>query len=56
MEADVLDALRNKLAYMPGGQNRDGHLMIVIPVPYETNSWTKHNFELSIKYILSTLW
>lgn len=57
MEADVLNALRNKLAFMPGGQDRDGHLLIVIPVSYEKDLLsTKNDFELTIKYILSTLW
>lgn len=50
-----MNALRTKSAYMPGGLDRDGHILIVIPVPYELNPWTKNYFEISVKYLLSTL-
>lgn len=55
MEADVLNALKTQSAYLPGGRNNDGHLMIVVHVPYEIQPWTKRHLELSINYILSAI-
>lgn len=55
MEADVLNALQSQSAYFPGGRDRDGRPLILVPVPNELQPWTKRYLELSIKYLLSTL-
>ncbi|XP_058459969.1 SEC14 domain and spectrin repeat-containing protein 1-B [Malaya genurostris] len=56
MEADVLNALNTQTAYLPGGRDRDGHPLIVIPVPFYDNlPWMKGFLETTVKYILSTL-
>lgn len=56
MEADVLNALSSKEnAYITGGRDRDGRLLIVIPVPYEIDSSNKVKLELCIKYLLQSL-
>lgn len=55
MEADVLNALQCQPAYFPGGRDRDGRPLILIPVPSELQPWTKRYLEIAIKYLLSTL-
>ncbi|XP_021712081.1 SEC14 domain and spectrin repeat-containing protein 1-like, partial [Aedes aegypti] len=56
MEADVLNALNTQTAYIPGGRDRDGHPLIVIPVPFYDNlPWMKGFLEKTVNYILSSL-
>ncbi|XP_055539489.1 SEC14 domain and spectrin repeat-containing protein 1-B [Wyeomyia smithii] len=56
MEADVLNALNTQTAYIPGGRDRDGHPLIIIPVPFYDNlPWMKGFLETTVKYILNTL-
>uniref|UniRef100_A0A182NH74 SESTD1-like spectrin repeats region domain-containing protein n=1 Tax=Anopheles dirus TaxID=7168 RepID=A0A182NH74_9DIPT len=56
MEADVLNALNTQTAYMPGGRDRDGHPLIVIPVPFYDNlPWMKGFLETTVKYLLASL-
>ncbi|XP_065086480.1 SEC14 domain and spectrin repeat-containing protein 1-B [Ochlerotatus camptorhynchus] len=56
MEADVLNALNTQTAYIPGGRDRDGHPLIVIPVPFYDNlPWMKGFLETTVKYLLSSL-
>jgi hypothetical protein len=56
MEADVLNALKTQPAFMPGAKDRDGNLLIVIPVPLEQQTpWAKENLDVVVKYYLSIL-
>uniref|UniRef100_A0A1S4GVH5 SESTD1-like spectrin repeats region domain-containing protein n=1 Tax=Anopheles gambiae TaxID=7165 RepID=A0A1S4GVH5_ANOGA len=56
MEADVLNALNTQTAYMPGGRDRDGHPLVVIPVPFYDNlPWMKGFLETTVKYLLASL-
>lgn len=56
MEADVLNALNTQTAYIPGGRDRDGHPLIVIPVPFYDNlPWMKGFLETTVKYLLASL-
>lgn len=55
MEADVLNALQSRSAYLTGGRDQNAHLIIVIPVPYEIQPWTKKNLELCVNYLLDAL-
>jgi hypothetical protein len=55
MEADVLNALKSRIAYMPGGRDHDSHLLIIFQLPYELQPWTRRYIELSTKYLLSSL-
>lgn len=50
---DILEALESKLAYVPGGRNRDGRPLIVISVPPELDPTTKPKLESLILYFLS---
>lgn len=55
MEADVLNALKSKVAYLPGGRDNDSNLLIIFQLPYELQPWTKRYIEVSTKYLLSSL-
>ena len=56
MEADVLNALTTQPAFMPGGRDRDGNLLIVIAVPFEQQTpWAKRNLDVAIRYYLGIL-
>lgn len=50
---DILEALESKLAYIPGGRDRDGRPLIVISVPPELDPTTKPKLESLILYFLS---
>ncbi|KAL6255449.1 hypothetical protein P5V15_013784 [Pogonomyrmex californicus] len=51
--ADILEALESKLAYVPGGRDRDGRPLIVINVPPEFDPTTKSKLESLILYFIS---
>ncbi|XP_058061286.1 SEC14 domain and spectrin repeat-containing protein 1-B [Anopheles bellator] len=56
MEADVLNALTTQTAYLPGGRDRDGHPLVVIPVPfYDSLPWMKGFLETTVQYLLASL-
>ncbi|CRL08293.1 CLUMA_CG021374, isoform B [Clunio marinus] len=55
MEADVLNALKSRVAYLSGGRDHDSNLLIIFQLPYELQPWTKRYIELSTKYLLSSL-
>ncbi|ETN58764.1 hypothetical protein AND_009649 [Anopheles darlingi] len=56
MEADVLNALTTQTAWMPGGRDRDGHPLVVIPVPfYDSLPWMKGFLETTVRYLLASL-
>uniref|UniRef100_A0A2M4AJY0 Putative titin n=1 Tax=Anopheles triannulatus TaxID=58253 RepID=A0A2M4AJY0_9DIPT len=56
MEADVLNALTTQTAWMPGGRDRDGHPLVVIPVPfYDSLPWMKGFLETTVRYLLTSL-
>lgn len=55
MEADVLNALKSKLVFIPGGRDCDANLIIVFQLPFEIQAWTRRHLEISTKYILSAL-
>uniref|UniRef100_A0A182JBL2 SESTD1-like spectrin repeats region domain-containing protein n=1 Tax=Anopheles atroparvus TaxID=41427 RepID=A0A182JBL2_ANOAO len=56
MEADVLNALSTQTAYLPGGRDRDGHPLVVIPVPFYDNlPWMKGFLETTVRYLLASL-
>ncbi|KAK2586836.1 hypothetical protein KPH14_009775 [Odynerus spinipes] len=51
--ADVLAALESKLAYLPGGRDREGRPLIVVNVPPELQPTTKPRLESIILYFIS---
>lgn len=55
MEADVLNALKSRVAYLPGGRDCDSNLLLIFSLPYELQPWTKRYIEVSTKYLLSSL-
>lgn len=55
MEADVLNALKSRVAYLSGGRDHDSNLLIIFQLPYELQPWTKRYIEVSTKYLLSSL-
>lgn len=55
MEADVLNALKSRVAYLPGGRDYDSNLLFIFQLPYELQPWTKRYIEVSTKYLLSSL-
>ncbi|XP_019884311.1 titin isoform X6 [Camponotus floridanus] len=50
---DILEALESKLAYIPGGRDRDERPLIVISVPPELDPTTKPKLESLILYFIS---
>ncbi|CAD1476297.1 unnamed protein product [Heterotrigona itama] len=50
---DILEALESKLAYIPGGCDREGRPLIVVNVPSELQPTTKPRLEALIAYFLS---
>ena len=52
---DVLEALEAKLAYLPGGRDREGRPILVVNVPIEPQdcSTTKSKLERLMEYLLS---
>ncbi|XP_043525686.1 uncharacterized protein LOC122536948 isoform X6 [Frieseomelitta varia] len=50
---DILEALESKLAYIPGGCDREGRPLIVVNVPSELQPTTKPRLEAVIAYFLS---
>lgn len=52
---DVLEALESKLAYLPGGRDREGRAILVVNVPAEPQylSTTKAKLERLMEYLLS---
>jgi hypothetical protein len=55
MEADVLNALKSKLAFLPGGKDCDANLIIIFQLPFELKPWTRRHLEVSTKYLLSSV-
>lgn len=50
---DILEALESKLAYIPGGRDREGRPLMVVNVPSELQPTTKPRLEVLIAYFLS---
>ncbi|OAD58516.1 SEC14 domain and spectrin repeat-containing protein 1 [Eufriesea mexicana] len=50
---DILEALESKLAYIPGGRDREGRPLTVVNVPSELQPTTKPRLEALIAYFLS---
>jgi hypothetical protein len=55
MEADVLNALASQAAYLPGGRDSDGNLLLIVNVPCDVQPWSKQHLELSVNYLLASL-
>lgn len=55
MEADVLNALKSRVAYLPGGRDHDSNLLIIFQLPSELQPWTRRYIEISTRYLLSSL-
>lgn len=55
MEADVINALKSKLVYIPGSRDYDSNLIIVYQLPFEIKPWTRRYLEISTKYLLSAV-
>lgn len=49
----IFETLESKLAYIPGGHDRDGRPLIVINIPAELDPTTKPKLESLISYFLS---
>ncbi|XP_043261539.1 uncharacterized protein LOC122402644 [Colletes gigas] len=50
---DILEALESKLAYIPGGRDREGRPLVVVNVPSEPQPTTKPRLESLVAYFLS---
>ncbi|XP_076170753.1 SEC14 domain and spectrin repeat-containing protein 1-like [Ptiloglossa arizonensis] len=50
---DILEALESKLAYIPGGRDREGRPVVVVNVPSELQPTTKPRLESLVAYFLS---
>ncbi|XP_076636076.1 uncharacterized protein LOC143349064 isoform X2 [Colletes latitarsis] len=50
---DILEALESKLAYIPGGRDREGRPLVVVNVPSELQPTTKPRLESLVAYFLS---
>lgn len=55
MEADVLNALKSRTAYLSGGVDLDSNLLLIFQLPSELQPWTRRYIELSIKYFTTSL-
>ncbi|KAG7188141.1 hypothetical protein KM043_013361 [Ampulex compressa] len=50
---DILEAIESKLAYIPGGRDREGRPLIMVNVPSELQPTTKPWLESSLSYLLT---
>ncbi|XP_012157096.1 SEC14 domain and spectrin repeat-containing protein 1-B isoform X2 [Ceratitis capitata] len=55
MEEDVLNALQTRTAYLPGGYDRTGKIIIVVNIINDLQLWNRRCLELSIAYLKSAL-
>ncbi|XP_050335998.1 SEC14 domain and spectrin repeat-containing protein 1-B isoform X1 [Bactrocera neohumeralis] len=55
MEEDVLNALQTRTAYLPGGYDRAGKIIVVVNIINDLQLWNRRCLELSIAYLKSAL-
>lgn len=55
MEADVLNILKSRTAYISGGVDLDSNILIFYQLPHEIQPWTKRYIEVSTKYLINAL-
>lgn len=55
MEEDVLNALQTRTAYLPGGYDRAGKIIIIVNITNDLQLWNRRCLELSIAYLKSAL-
>jgi hypothetical protein len=55
MEADVLNALKSRVAFISGGVDLDSNLLLIVQLPAELQPWTRRHIELSLQYLTSSL-
>ncbi|XP_053952594.1 SEC14 domain and spectrin repeat-containing protein 1 [Anastrepha ludens] len=55
MEEDVLNALQTRTAYLPGGYDRTGKIIVVVNIINDLQLWNRRCLELSIAYLKSAL-
>lgn len=55
MNSDTVTALKSRAAFMPGGRNRDSHLLIIVTVPPELVPKSKEYLDLCLNFIIDTL-
>ena len=51
MEEDVLSGLKSRAAYLPGGYDRDGRILVVVNIINDLELWNKICLETCINYI-----
>ncbi|XP_049314954.1 uncharacterized protein LOC105226995 isoform X10 [Bactrocera dorsalis] len=55
MEEDVLNALQTRTAYLAGGYDRAGKIIVVVNIINDLQLWNRRCLELSIAYLKSAL-
>ncbi|XP_017478980.1 PREDICTED: uncharacterized protein LOC108368607 isoform X2 [Rhagoletis zephyria] len=55
MEEDVLNALQTRTAYLPGGYDRTGKIIVVVNIINDLQLWNRRCLELSIAYLKRAL-
>ncbi|XP_067644781.1 uncharacterized protein [Eurosta solidaginis] len=55
MEEDVLNALQTRTAYLPGGYDRTGKIIIVVNIINDLQLWNRRYLELSIACLKNAL-
>ncbi|XP_037935273.1 SEC14 domain and spectrin repeat-containing protein 1-B [Teleopsis dalmanni] len=55
MEEDVLNALQTRTAYLPGGFDREGKIIIIVNIINDLQLWNRKCLELSITYLKHSL-
>lgn len=55
MNSETIQALKSRAAFMPGGRDRDAHLLIVVSVPPELVPKSKEHLDLCLNFIIDTL-
>lgn len=53
MEADVINALKSKLVYIPGSRDYDSNLVMMFQLPFEIKPWTRRYLQIATKYFLT---
>lgn len=55
MEEDVLNALLTRAAYLPGGFDREGRILVVVSIINDLQLWNKNSIEICISYLKRSL-
>lgn len=55
MNSDTITALKSRAAFMPGGRDLSGHLLVIVTVPPELVPKSKEYLDLCLNFIIDTL-